>query len=942
MVIESNKISLTLQDTDAMKNIGVSVPNAKDGDISRVNRGVTMDGLVHKEAGNATSVYTEAEARQCKEQEVVLPADSQMSPADFISRCTTGEDAKAVSDEGTPLEEYTSSQLDRAISRIKQERREKEDAIEHQVDREREEAEVIDEAAAQNAAREQLSSQIQAQMQQSGLPITSENVMRLSHAIEMAGEISSLSEGSMKFFISQNLSITPENIRGSMYSVQGEQAEAAAAEESTFAEVEEQVRDILSEYGVEPDEETLETAKWLYDNNLPVTPEHVKTCEKLTELKETDSEVLTARIIDSMADGVRPEKANLLKISVAEAITARRQLEEIRLSMSIEAVRNMSAKGIDLDISNLERIVDELRVQEQQAKEAMLQETGLPETDENKQLLSDTVQAAKQVLAAPMPFLGTAMEAQDADTLRQLSEKAVNFTDSFARAEQGYEAVGTEVRRDLGDSIQKAFTNVDSILLDLNMECTAQNQRAVRSLAYNQMPLTEENIVRMKEYDTRITSLMNAMKPPVVAELIRRDINPLDISLDELSAQANAILEETGAEDIAFSKYIWKLEHQKAITPEERETMIGVYRLLDKIEKSDGAAAGQLMKEGRELSLQSLLSAVRTRRDAGMDVQVDDDFGGLEQTIASGTSISEQIQSAYRKQVARQLRQSLSPEVLHEYAEEDMTLEQLLELSRSRSGEEAEYYQQMVNEWQETLSGAQEQIKQFLAQLDLPDTMANLQFAQNFLKQGNKNFATYWEPEDSGEILEAMEQPEQLDDVYEALDKRHEEALAKVREKDDIEYVDIHSIAMMNNRISFYGKLRNYQMYEVPVVTEQGVTTCNITVQSDASQKKGTVEIAMESLEFGRLQASFKLSGSRIKGFVTVADKEQIANCQARMDEFEKDLEERGFTMDGNSLIAGSRDSLLIGDRAEGAKNTDLYRIAKTFIIAMSRKDDAA
>ena len=129
------------------------------------------------------------------------------------------------------------------------------------------------------------------------------------------------------------------------------------------------------------------------------------------------------------------------------------------------------------------------------------------------------------------------MEAQDTDTLRQLSEKAVNFTDSFARAEQSYEAVGTEVRRDLGDSIQKAFTNVDSILLDLNMECTAQNQRAVRSLAYNQIPLTEENIVRMKEYDTRITSLMETMKPPVVAELIRRGINPLEISLDELGAE---------------------------------------------------------------------------------------------------------------------------------------------------------------------------------------------------------------------------------------------------------------------------------------------------------------------------------------------------------------------------------------------------------------------
>lgn len=940
MVIESNKISLTLQDTDAVKSIGVSVQNAKDGNISHVNKGVTMDGLVHKEAGNATSVYTEAEARQCNGQEIVLSADSQISPADFISQCTTGEDAKGVSDEGTPLEEYTSSQLDRAISRIKQERREREDSIEHQVEREREEAQAIDEAATLEAAKEQISSQILAQMQQSDLPITSENLMRLSHAIEMATEISSFSEVSMKFFISQEFEVTPENIRGSIYSVQGEETEGT--KESSFAEVEEQVRTLLSDSGVEPDEETLKTAKWLYDNNLPVTPENVQTCEKLTELKKTEPEVLSARIIDSMADGVSPEKTNLLKISVAEAITARRQLEETRLTMSIEAVRNMAAKGIDLDISNLEQIVDELRVQEQQAREALLEETGLPVTEENAQLMGDTIQAAKQVLAAPMPFLGSAMETQDADTLQRLSEKAIDFTASYTKAEQSYEAVGTEVRSDLGDTIQKAFANVDDILKDLGLDCTAQNQRAVRSLAYNQMPLTEENILRMKEYDTRITSLMNEMKPPVVAELIKRDINPLEISLDELSTQVAAIQEEIGVEDIAFSRYIWKLDHQKAITKEERETMIGVYRLLDKIEKSDGAIAGQLMKEGRELSLKSLLSAVRTRRDSGMDVQVDDDFGGLEQMIASGTSISEQIQSAYQKNVAKQLHHTLSPSVLQEYAEEDLTLEQLLELSRNEQDGEAEYYQQMVNEWQETVAGAQEKVNEFLKELDLPDTMANLQFAQEFLKQGSKDFHSYWDSEDSAEIIDAFDQPEQLEEVYEKLDERHGEALAKVQEKDDIEYVDIHSVAMMNRRISFYGNLRNYQTYEVPVFTEQGMTTCNVTVQSDSSQKKGTVEIAMESPEFGRVQASFKLNGNRIKGFVTVGEKEQKVRCQARLDEFEKDLEESGFTMDSDSLIVGNRDSLHIGNRAEGARNADLYHIAKTFIIAMSRKDDEA
>lgn len=938
MIIHTNKVSLSLQDTDMMKSIGVSVPSTKDGDISHI-QGVTMEGPVQKEAGNGTSVYTEAEARQCNMEGVVLD-DSQMSPADFISQCTTGEDAKALSDEETPLEEYTSSQLDRAISRIKEERRDKAEAVEEQVEKESEEAKTREMAAMAAIAEQQISSQLVQQMQESNLPITSENVMRLSHAIEMTAEIGSFSEAAMKFFIAQELTITPENIRGSQYSVQRTEVSENRTQESDFSEVEAQVRELLSEHGTEPDEETMKTAKWLYDNNLPVTAEHIYTCEKIEELKEMQPEVLSARIVDNMADGVCPEKANLMKLSVAEAITARRRLEEARLTMSVEAVRNMSAKGIDLDISHLEQIVEELRVQEQQAREALLEETGLPLTEDNARMMENTLRAAKQVLAAPAPFLGKAMELHDADTLERLAQKAIDFTAEYAKAEQSYEAVGTEVRRDLGDTMQKAFQNVDDILEDLAFDRTAQNQRAVRSLAYNQIPLTKENILRIKEYDSRITSLMKELKPPVVGELIRRNINPLEITLEELSEQVSVIQEEVGTEDISFSKYLWKLDHQKAITKEERETMIGVYRLLDKIEKSDGAIAGQLMKEGRELSMSSLLSAVRTRRHIGMDVQVDDEFGGLEQVVASGSSISEQIESAYQSNVAKELRKSLSPTVLREYAGEDLSLEELLEICQKEDSADAEYFQQMVREWQETFAGAGERLQQFLTELDMPDTMANLFFAQNFLKQGSKDISSYWGEEDSEQVLEALDMPEELEEICTKLDEKHKQALAKIREGDDIKYEDIRSVAQMNRRISFYGNLRNYQMYEVPVFTEQGITNCKVTVQSGNSTDKGSLEISMQSPEFGNLQASFKLHKRHIKGFVTVEEKEQVVLCQKRMDEFEKDLEENGFTMDSGRLMEGSRGSLHVGDRAEGTKNSDLYRIAKMFIITMSRKDD--
>lgn len=941
MMIQSNEISLALKDTDAMKRIRVSVPNTKDGEISHVAMGVTMDGPVQKETGNGTSVYTEADAKQLN-IEGVLPSDgAKMSPADFISQCMTGEDAQALLEEETPLEEYTSSQLERALHRVKEQRREHSEAVEQQAEQEREEQREMEEAAAQSIAEQQVSSRVKEQMQQSGLPATTENAIRLSHAMKMTAEIGSFSSAAMKFFVAQNFSITPEHIQASVAGGQAMGDEFGnAVEESGFEDIEQQVKEMLSKDGNEVDEVSMETAKWLYDNHLPVTGETVQTCRQMKELKEVGEEVLCARIADNMADGVPAEKANLLKFSVAEALTKKRQLEEIRLTMSVEAIRNMSAKGIPMDISRLENLVEELREQEQQARQALMEELQISGMEEQEDLLNDTIQAAKHVLDAPAPFFGKVMQDSEKESLQTLSSKAIVYTEEFSKIQHHYESVGTEVRRDLGDSMRKAFQNVDDILEDLSLEITWQNQRAVRSLAYNQMALTEENIVRMKEYDSRVTSLMKDLQPPVVAELIKRNINPLELTLDELSDRVHEIQSEIGQDDISFSKYLWKLDHQKAVSPEERQTMIGIYRLLDKIEKSDGAVVGQLMKEGRELSFESLLSAVRSRQKAGMDVQIDDEFGGLENLVESGTSISDQIQAAYQQNLVKQLRKEISPSVLQNLQEEDLSLEQLLELCRQEDTQEADYYEEMAQNYREIMSAHQERIQQFLSALELPDTIANIHCVQEYLKQGSREIKNMWEPEQSEEILDALDEPDKLDGVLESVEEKQKKRLLELGEKDDIKYEDLRNISRMNQRISFYGSLRKYQMYEIPIFTEQGITTCNVTIQSQGNDKKGMVEIAMESPEFGKLQASFRVSGNHVKGFVTIANGEQVGTCQRRMEQLEKDLEEKGYTMDRSNLIAGKRDSLPLGDKAEGAKNKDLYRIAKTFIVVMSRKDE--
>lgn len=971
MVIQTKQISPNLTDTETSARAGVSVPNAREGRISNNIWNYTMDCTVQKETGKS-SVYTEAQARQLIKDEAELLEDGSVSPSAFINSCMTGEDCKDLSEEETPLEEYTSSQVERAVSRVREQRSKKREAVDREVAREQER---------QDSLERHL---------QDKVPVTPENVSRLSNAVDLTAGLADFSDASMKFFIGSGTGvITPEHINGSVMAAGGENVKGNMAppaagtspdnrnageqggsspDSDAFSQMEGQVRDILDKGGIAVNEETLAIARFLYDNNLPVTADHVKVYQTLEALKDADPSVLLSRIVDSMAEGIAPEKADLSRISLDEAselasqltetgdealrrtytteadfLRAKRQLEEIRLTMTAEAARNMASKGIRLDVSNLEQIVEELRVQERQAAEALLEETGVPVTEQNVQVMGATLGAARQVLAAPVEILGATRPQIAEQTLQELAETAAAYTgerlqQSAGKLQQAYEAVGTEVRPDLGDRMSKAFQNVDSILQELNLETTAANQRAVRILAYNQMPLTEENILEMKAYDSRVTTLMESLKPSVVAQLVKKQINPLELTIEELDTEVSEIVKEnTATEDLSFRKYLWKMDRQNALTPEERQSMIGIYRLLDKVVKSDGAVIGQVVKEGRELSFASLLSATRSRRAAGLDVSVDDGFGGLEEAVQRGTSISAQIEAAYGTTVAAKLQKNLSPKVLHKHQDGamELPLESLLEQCVAEGESDAEmkpYYEQMAEQIRADAADADGRVEAFLKALEMPDTMVNMAAARQMMGGKPGRYEKLWTEEESREVQEAFDDPEALDEVYDKIDQAHKEELAKEKESDDITYDGLADLVRMAGSISFYRNLRSRQMYEVPLVTEQGITNCHITIQDGGKKEKGTVEISMDSEAFGKLQATFRVKDRHVKGFVTVERAESMEKCGQILAEFEKDLEGIGFTMDSDSLVQGNRNSPHTGHRAEGTRNTDLYRIAKAFI----------
>ena len=132
-------------------------------------------------------------------------------------------------------------------------------------------------------------------------------------------------------------------------------------------------------------------------------------------------------------------------------------------------------------------------------------------------------------------------------TLQDMSE--ISNAEANEQLAKNYEAVGTQVRRDLGDSMTKAFQNVDVILDDLGLDRTSANQRAVRILAYNQMEITKESVLSMKDYDAKVTSVLEQMKPAAVAKMIEKQENPLEMTMDEIEAALQEIQEEMPDDD---------------------------------------------------------------------------------------------------------------------------------------------------------------------------------------------------------------------------------------------------------------------------------------------------------------------------------------------------------------------------------------------------------
>ncbi|MCR5792895.1 MAG: DUF6240 domain-containing protein [Lachnospiraceae bacterium] len=663
-----------------------------------------------------------------------------------------------------------------------------------------------------------------------------------------------------------------------------------------------------------------------------------------------------------------------IQIDIA-VVTAKRQLEEIRLRMTVETAQKMAAKGIEFDTAGIERVVEALRETENEYYRNLLAEAGQTASVDKVTLLRNTTEVVRELYQAPAAILGSTLGNKSMESLQSLHQEGQNRKASYQRAEETYEALGTAPRKDMGDSIKKAFQNVDS-LLELNgMELTDSNRRAVRILGYNSMEITEENITSMKEYDAQVNQILDDLQPSVTLELIKRDIDPLHMTMEQLESQISAIKEEIGiSEEEKYSKYLWKLDKQGALTEAERKSYIGIYRLLNNVVKTDGAAIGAVVGAGEELTLKNLLSAVRTMRGSGIDQNVDDDFGGLTSLTFKRETITDQIYAAihpdklaYGKRLASQVLEEISPQRLAAVTEEgmsglmDITLEKMkeafmasVEAEQQHNEGELAYAREMLKDITGIMETAKE-AESFLEAHNSAVTVANLEVAEAFFTGDRSLFKEFYQKMEaqgnseemaafSSGLLDALEDADALKEQYDVMTDRLEEVLDREYENQvDNQSEQVNEISLLRNGIRLANRLSKSEHYEIPMVTGATITNVGLTIVSGTGET-GKVAITVDSSAYGKVQCEFTVKEQVIKGFIlceNVDGKNYLTQKNAQLEDGFKalglDVRQINIATDQRGL-EHYQPALERGENATSTKV--LYQVAK-LVVENIRSNEA-
>ena len=779
------------------------------------------------------------------------------------------------------------------------------------------------------------------------IPVTEENVRQAMDAFTRGKELTEISDGALKYMVTNGMEPDIENLylaqhagamdaerQGSGYfSEEMPGYYAQKASDTDFSGLQEQIDSVIAKAGYPVSEENRQDGIWLIEKGVALTEESFSLFKEVKEITlPAEDEELFASIAAAIAEGHPANQADLsvqksiyrkaadcltdyeeryreicLAQDTPETIKARRQLEEIRLHMTVEANIKLLKSGFSIDTAPMEEMIDALKQLEERSDTNVTQLSPA-------ELCRETMEKTAEIPGLPAVTLGRLLSQSQPLTVDNVYETGKQMQESFRQAGEAYETMMTSPRADLGDSIRTAFRNVDALLENMGQELTDENRKAVRSLSYNRLDLTEENLLAVKGADKVVQRVVEKMTPTAVLSMIRDGVNPLNTSMEELDEYL-ADMDTYTEDSTKYSRFLYNMEQNHEITEEEKDSFIGVYRLLRQIEKSDGAAIGKLVGVQAEVNFANLLSAIRTGKVKGVDISVDERFGSLEEAVSHGISIETQIDTAFNRRILEEAR---------------------------------------------SVNNAEDATIRLLKQLDCPVTVDNLLAAQEVRENGAGPFKKIRETENGQnsvsddtettleeilaqtgfgeETAEGIASPydslQNMQDAYESLITQSENLAKALTFADGTGSLDVRALQLACKQLHIQGvRGSRNQEYDIPQMIDGELTAIHLKMVHD-SQEKGTVSVSVDTTRYGHLSGDFSMEGDLVSGLFTGNGEEAAEVLQKAADSFSARLENSGLKAGRIQVVRGS----MADDRVSSentAETKDLYRVAGMVIGAL-------
>ena len=758
----------------------------------------------------------------------------------------------------------------------------------------------------------------------------------------------------------------------SRYGIDKHLARRTSITKEDLQKMEVHVKERIEDLEVKVTEESIQNGKWLVEKGLPLTKENLELLQQIQEIEfPLDITKIIRQSAFAIGEGKSPlqihlnkkpesiyEKAVELKQRfeslsfesadqavwekkpltlahleeyrstdkiIPENIAARKTLEEVRLKMTVEANIRLLRSGYSIDTAPMEELIKLLDQAEGEWESSLF---GTKNAQQKAVLFREATEHIRELPRLPLVTIGKFSSLQEA-TISEIVEEGRSIKQQFESVKQSYEAIMTAPRPDMGDTIKKAFRNIDDILNDMGMEITEANQRAIRIMGYNQITITEDNLNKIKEADQKVRTVIEKLKPAVVLEMVREGKNPLEMSMDEIqgyiASRENDFIDSTDK----YSEFLYKLEKKHQITEEERKSYIGIYRLIRQIEKSDGGVIGSLVASDSGINFSNLLSAVRSKKARGTDIRVDDSIGTLEKVIEKGISISDQIKSM--KEI-----------------EKDPYLNDLLE-------------KEQLQEIREIIKNSVKE-KEYLDIYHQPVTVDHLQSVAVLTKKRGETFrkvaelienATEESMEESilesaKEFLDKIDKKEERKLKYNKMIEKSKTVLEESIEKRDFTHLNLKELQSVYKQLSLAQRLSEEENYEVPIRIGEEITSINLKVVH-SSRDYGNVKITMDTKEWGQVEARFVMTEDGLEGSVLTNYMDKKEALQLRENELKEAIKEalKETKIELKSLFFAENSKLDINlpEKQEGNREKDLsilYKVAKNFVRYISQEEKRA